>query len=236
MRYAHLTLVLGLSAGLTVAACNRPTTEEQPARQDAAADDRDRQQDEVAQLERRAADLEREWNEMEARVSRDTAAATTALKAEVKEDLTNVREAIADLRTTTPQNWWERHERVMEQNVEDIEADVKRFARRWNEPEATAEVGTTGEATTWEARRDRLVTRLQNRIDAMEEALKDVDLKGAEETEVEDTRARVLKLKTDAERLRTASEEDWWELTKDRVNEYIERVDRSIKRLDDDRG
>jgi hypothetical protein len=236
MRYAHLTLTLALTAGLSVAACNQPRQETAPAREEAVADERQQQQDEAAELEKRAADLEREWDEMQARLAKDTASATATMKAEVKEDIANAREAVADLKTTTPENWWERHERIMERNAADIEADVKRFATNWKAPEAPAEVGTTGTAEGWEARRDRLVTRLQSRIEAMENALRDVDQKGAKETELEDTRARVVKLKTDTDKLRTASEEDWWELTKERVHEYIERVDRSISRLDDNRG
>ena len=235
MRYAHLTLILALTAGLSLSACNRPRTDEAVDRQDTAADERQKLQDDAAELEKRAADLEREWEEMEARLASDTKSATATMKAEVKEDIANAREAVADLKTTTRENWWERHERVMDRTVADIEADVKRFARRWPEAKQQAEVGTSGAGDAWEARRDRVVARLQARIDAMEEALKDIDLKGAKETELEDTRARVVKLKADTDRLRTASEEDWWELTKQRVNDYIERVDRSIDRLDDNR-
>ena len=88
----------------------------------------------------------------------------------------------------------------------------------------------------WEARRDRFAARMNARIDAMENALKDVDVKGAAETEVEDTRARLKKMREDTDRLHNATEEDWWEITKKRVDDYIDRVDRSINRLDDDKG
>ena len=234
MRWARTTTVMALSAALAVAACNRPEPAEETAREDPAATERQEQQDETVRLESRVAELEREYNEMEARLAKETAGPTNALKAEVKEDLGRVREAVADLKTTTAQNWWERHEQVMDRNLADVEQDVKRFARRWAAAKPEAEVGTAGEATGWQAERDRLANRIEARIDAMEAALKDVDLRGAQETEVEDTRARVRKLREDADRLRKASEDDWWDISRERVSEYIDRVERSIKRLDND--
>jgi hypothetical protein len=233
MRYAQVTTIVALAAALTASACNRPEPAEEV--RDEAADARQRQQDEAAQLETRIADLDREWSEMQAKIASKTGQATTALKAEVQEDLANVREAVADLRTTNAENWWERHERTLERTAEDVEQDVRRFARRWTEPELDVE-GTVGTAETWEARRERFVRRMEARIESMETALKDIDLKGAQETEVEDTRARVRKMREDTDRLRNASENDWWEITKARVSEYIDRVDRSIDRLDDDQG
>jgi hypothetical protein len=235
MRYAQMTIVLAVAVALSTSACNRARSADDTPRRDTAADDRQRHQDEAARMEERVASLEREWNDMQARLAKDTAAPTAELKAEVKEDLTQVKEAVADLKTTTVENWWERHERVTERNLADVEQDARRFARKWTTPEAKTEVGTTGSATGWEARRNQLVSRMEARLDAMEEALKDVDLKGAKETEVEDTRARIKKLRDDTDRLRNASENDWWEISKARVNEYIDRVDRSIDRLDNDK-
>ena len=219
-----------------MSACTRTEPVNEAAEEDPAVAERERQQDEALRLETRAVELEREWNEMQARLAKETAGPTAELKAEVQEDLSQVRGAVADLKTTTAANWWERHEKVMEQNLADVEQDVKRFARRWTEPKPDAEVGTTGAATGWEARREQLVNRIEARIDAMEEALKNIDLRGAQETEVEDTRARVKKMREDADRLRNASEDDWWEISRDRVTEYIERVEQSIERLDNDRG
>jgi hypothetical protein len=123
----------------------------------------------------------------------------------------------------------------MERTAQDVEQDVRRFARRWTEPKLEAE-GTVGSADNWEVRRERFARRMEARIDAMENALKDINLRGAQETEVEDTRARLKKMREDTDRLHNATEEDWWEITKNRVNDYIERVDRSINRLDDDKG
>ena len=46
---------------------------------------------------------------------------------ELSEDVTNLKQAVADLRTTTPQNWWQRHEQALEQTADDVESDVKRM-------------------------------------------------------------------------------------------------------------
>jgi hypothetical protein len=39
----------------------------------------------------------------------------------------NIKKAVADLRTTTPENWWDRHEQAMKRTADDIEADVQRL-------------------------------------------------------------------------------------------------------------
>ena len=69
----------------------------------------------------------------------------------------------------------------------------------------------------------------------MERALDNVKAKGAQQTEVDDTRARLKKLSGDIDRLRSASADDWWDVTKSRVTEYVDRVEASIKRLDDNK-
>ena len=68
----------------------------------------------------------------------------------------------------------------------------------------------------------------------MEERLKDVKADGPQETELEDTRARIDKLQDDLDRLRNVSPEEWWDVSTARVREYIDRVERSIGRLDND--
>jgi len=70
----------------------------------------------------------------------------------------------------------------------------------------------------------------------MERALDNVKASGTKETEVEDVRARVKKLGDDVDRLRSASADDWWDITRTRVSEYVDRVERSVKRLDDNKG
>jgi hypothetical protein len=46
-------------------------------------------------------------------------------------------------------------------------------------------------------------------------------------------RARVNKLGDDLDRLGSASPDDWWDVSKKRVTEYVDRIEGSIKRLDD---
>jgi hypothetical protein len=70
----------------------------------------------------------------------------------------------------------------------------------------------------------------------MQQALDRVKARGAQKTEIEDTRARVKKLGDDVDRLRSASADDWWDVTKTRVNEYVDRVEASVKRLDDNKS
>jgi DNA repair exonuclease SbcCD ATPase subunit len=227
------------AAALMMPACNRPEPAREPAaatRESAAAAELQRKRDdETGRMERRLVDLERRWTEMEAKVREKSATPTAALRAEVKEDVNNIRQAVADLKTTTPENWWDRHERAMERTVDDIEADVRRFAKAQSAPSAVREPETPVQAAPFESRRDRFVTRLQARVDAMEGQLENVRAQGALQTEWEDTQARVKKLKEDVDRLKNASAGDWWEISSKRVSEYIDRVEDSIRRLDDNK-
>ena len=52
----------------------------------------------------------------------------------------------------------------------------------------------------------------------------------------DDVRARVNKLGDDLDRLGRASADDWWDVTKARVTEYVDRVEQSVGRLDDNKG
>jgi outer membrane murein-binding lipoprotein Lpp len=80
------------------------------------------------------------------------------------------------------------------------------------------------------------VSELRAKVDAMEQALDGVKARGTKETEIEDVRARVKKLGDDVDKLRSASADDWWDVTKTRVSEYVDRVEQSVKRLDDNKG
>jgi hypothetical protein len=84
-------------------------------------------------------------------------------------------------------------------------------------------------------RRDAFVGRLRARVDAMDEQLSGVNAEGALQTELEDTRVRVDTLQADLDELRNASADDWWELSSERVSDYIARVEESINRLDDNK-
>jgi len=209
---------------------------ETAASADSAATELQRRRDsDTTRFETRAADLERRLTEMQAKLAEKSAAPTAALKAEVQEDVKNVREAVADLKTTTPENWWERHERVMERAAADIEEDVRRLARGPAARATAREPDTPPSAAPFQSRRDRFVTRLRTRVAALEERLKDVRLRDAEKTELQDTRARLDKLQEDVDRLANASADDWWNISSKRVSEYIDRVEDSIRRLDDNK-
>jgi hypothetical protein len=157
------------------------------------------------------------------------------LREEVREDVANVKEAVAGLKTTTPENWWERHQRATERTLDDIQADVQRFAKGAvpQPPAAPAQqVGTAG----FEEAREAWVANAHARLDAMEERLQDVKADGARETELQDTRARIDKLQDDLDRLRSVSADEWWDVSRARVREYLDRVERSIGRLDNDKS
>jgi hypothetical protein len=70
----------------------------------------------------------------------------------------------------------------------------------------------------------------------MEEQLDKTKAKGAPDTELRDTKARVDKLQEDLDELRGVSPDAWWDVSTERVGAYIERVEASIKRLDDNKA
>ena len=106
-------------------------------------------------------------------------------------------------------------------------------------PQRPAEAaGTAGEGVStapFTSRRDQFVASLRARVDAMENALDKVKARDARKTELEDTQARVKKLADDLDRLRSASADDWWDVTKARVTDYVDRVENSVDRLDDNK-
>jgi DNA repair exonuclease SbcCD ATPase subunit len=231
-------------AGLTVVGCNtgpavdsgRADVEsaENEAAEKLAAEQRERSE-EAAELERRAANLESRWTEMQTKVKTRNRTATAGLREEVEEDVKNARAAVADLKTTTQENWWERHERALERSVSDVQTDVQRLTRRKTVPEPQERAEPTGAAAGFAERRDAFVSHLRARLDGMEEQLDKTKAKGALETELRDTKARIDKLQEDLDELRTVSPDAWWDVSSARVSEYIERVDESIKRLDDNK-
>ena len=234
-----------LATLVAIGGCNRqsaesanPAANNQTAAADRAADRQREHSDEIAGLNRRVADLERDYTVKNQEVTTGAKTATAGLREEVKEDVANVKKAVGDLQTTTPENWWDRHEQAMQRTVDDIEADVKRLAGSKLSPRPQATTGRTEEGAStapFTSRRDALVTDLRARVDAMKSALGDVEARGAADTEVEDTRARLNKLEDDLDRLRSASADDWWDISKGRVTEYVDRVEASVKRLDDNK-
>lgn len=238
LRFISTAVVI---AALLTSSCSRsePPPEAvrpEPARAEAAAQELQRKRtDEGARMDKRVADLDRHWTELESKIGQKSTASTAAVRAEVKEDVKNVREAVADLKTTTPENWWERHERAMERTAADIEEDVRRLARSKGDAATAPAPEPPDNASPFASRRDRFVARLAARVNTMEEQLKGVRASGAQKMELQDTHARVSKLKGDVDRLRNASADDWWDISAKRVNEYIDRLDDSISRLDDDK-
>jgi hypothetical protein len=234
--------IVGLAAVLSVgvAGCNRPAQETRDEARDAASSvadataDAQRQRDaEVSRLTTRVADIERDFTAKSEQLAAGKRTATGGLREEVQEDVTNVKEAVASLTTTTADNWWDREETAVRQAVEDVGSDVKRLARKLAEP---APVATDTPSTApFTSRRDAFVTEMKGRVNTFRRALDDVKASGPRETEVNDLKARVEKLSEDLDKLARASADDWWDVTRDRVEAYIDRVEASVRRLDDDK-
>jgi hypothetical protein len=238
MRYRTLLTSVALATVIAGTGCNNePAAEPDRAAREAAektAREQRERSEEAAELERRASNLESQWKEMQTKVQTRGRTATGGLREEIQEDVKNAQTAAADLKTTTVDNWWERHERVLERAVRDVQADVQRLTKQKPAPdEKTEAVGAA--SAGFAERRDAFVGRLRARVDAMEEQLNRVKAEGALKTELEDTRARVDTLQADLDELRSASPDNWWDLSSERVSDYIDRVQESIKRLDDNK-
>ena len=244
MRYRHGAIVGALAVALAASGCKRDAAEVRDETADAsrdadrAAELQRQRNDEITRLDQRVADVEREYAEAKQKVVSGSRTATAGLREELQEDVTNVRQAVNDLRNTNPDNWWDRHEAAMRQTANDIEADVRRLAGAAMPQRPADAKGTTGEGVStapFTSRRDQFVASLRARVDAMEDALDKVKARGPRETELEDTQARLKKLAGDLDRLASAKGDDWWDVTKTRVTEYVDRVENSVERLDDDK-
>jgi hypothetical protein len=240
------TATVGILALALSGACNRTTDsrdttpgEEVSRNADRAAELQQKRNEDISQLDKRVAEIERDYAKANQKIVSGDRTASAGLREELQEDVTNVKNAVADLRTTTPENWWDRDEQAMKRTADDIEEDVQRLAGKVTPKRPPAASDTTGEKVSTEpftSRRDRFVSELRVRVDAMERALDNVKARGAKQTEIEDVRARLKKLSEDVDRLRSASADDWWDVTKARVTEYVDRVERSVKRLDDNKS
>ena len=241
-RASRLLIVPALVVA-TVGCTREPASETTRQETEAPAADtrQEEHSEEVAQLNERVAEIERKYTEANREVTSGARTATAGLREELKEDVANVKEAVSDLGTTTPENWWERHEQAMARTADDIEADVRRIAGTGARTEA-GPTGTTGAPDTGNAanapftsRRDAFIASLRERVESMEKRLESVKASGARETELTDTRARIDKLEEDIDKVRSASADDWWDISKARVTGYVERVEDSVGRLDDDK-
>ena len=117
MELRNLTAIGTLALALVVPACNRAEQPTAEATRDAvaegAAEAQKERADAMARLNERVAAIEREYAEKNAEVASGAKTATAALREEVREDVANVKEAVASLGTTTADNWWDRHEQAL---------------------------------------------------------------------------------------------------------------------------
>jgi len=247
MDYRMMSAVGVVALTISVGGCSREPSVEQ--RDPAAARDVDRsaalqeqRQQDLSKMDERVAALEREYQEKRASTPSGTSGkATTGLRDEVKSDMDDVKEAVARLRSTTAENWWERHESALDTAIVDVEKDVRRFTGMRAAPAPPKELHETdnsGHAVStapFTSRRDKFVAEMKTRLDAMRKSLDAAKASGPRKTERDDLHARVEKLADDMKRLGSASAEDWWALSKERVDEYIDRVERSVARLDDNK-
>ena len=235
MRSAKLAVFAICAVALGPSACTRPAQQE--AREEAAEVDREvdqlqqRRVEETARLEQRVNELERKWDQSQAKLEGRTDAAAKRARTEIQEELADAKRELAELKTVDVDNWWERHEREWERSAADAEADVKRSARRWTPAIEDKAAAVAGDSETWAARRDRLVNAAQRRLDAMEQALRDIDGPDVDKEDVEQTRARVRTMREENERLRKATDDDWWDVTRDRVTRTVDRIEDRIDRL-----
>jgi len=239
-----LALMLGTAAcsrEATVERRNPTTTETAPVVDRAVELQRHRDQ-ELSKLDDRVAALERTYEDKRAASPRGTSGAPTAeLRHDTKSDLADVKEAVSNLRSTTADNWWDRHEKAMQTAIDDVEKDVRRFSGAKAIPAARKNTkvadgtGQTVSTAPFTSSRDKFVNDMRARIDAMDKMLDNVKATGPRKTELNDLHARVDKIGEDIDRLKTASAEDWWALSHARVSDYINRIEKSVGRLDDNK-
>jgi hypothetical protein len=248
MHHRMMTAVGVMALTLSIGACSREPSVEQrdpaaaPALDRAAALQEQRERD-LSMMDDRVAALERDYQDKSASTPSGTSGtkATTNLRDEVKSDMDDVKEAVSRLRTTTAENWWDRHESALETAIGDVDKDVRRFTGMPASPAPPKELRTTDDSgqpvstAPFTSRRDKFVADMRTRIDAMSKSLDAAKATGPRKTERDDLHARVEKLADDIKRLGSASAEEWWDLSKARVEDYIDRVERSIARLDDNK-
>jgi hypothetical protein len=241
MLFKYTVGIAAIALSVGVAGCNRAAQETRDEAKETAAEvadataDAQRQRDaEVTRLNERVAEIERDYAAKSEQLATGKRTATAGLREEVQEDVANVKEAVASLRTTTADNWWDREEAAVRRAVEDIGSDVERFAGKVADPAPVAI--ETAAAAPFTSRRDAFVTEMKGRVNAFQRAIDQVKAKGPRETEVNDAKARLDKLAADLDKLAAASADDWWDVTTDRVEDYLGRVEASVKRLDDNKA
>lgn len=240
MSYFRLRTAVLATAVLSITACSRQhTTGNADRTGDAnrvATTDAQRDRDaDINHLQQRLDDVNRKWGTQEKKLEQEQASATASMRKEVTRDVNHARQAIENLRTTTPANWWEREEDVLRQTTAELERDVQRFTGQPVRPEAQTKPKSTEGDTAFAASRDQFINDLQPTVDAMKKQLGRISAKGTENTERKDTRARVNKLSDDLATLRNATPDDWWTISRDRVSDYLDRLEKSVSRLSDNK-
>jgi hypothetical protein len=252
MHSRMMTAVGALALTFAVSACNREATvaeprglpvTDAPRTVDRATELQQQRLQDLSKMDARVASIERNYEEMRKPQAQGTSGgtATSGLRADVKSDMADLKKAVDHLRTTTAENWWDRHQAALKTAVDEVERDVERFSGirvRHLPPKNTRvadEAGQPVSTAPFTSTRDKFVGDMHTRVDAMDKVLDDVKATGRRKTQLDDLHARVNKLGDDIDRLKSASAEDWWDLSKARVNDYIERVKKSVTRLDDNK-
>ena len=252
MHSRMITAVGALALTFAASACNREATvveqrelpvTDAPRTVDRATELQQQRLQDLSKMDDRVASIERNYQEMRKAEPRGTAGATATdgLRADVKSDMSDLKKAVDNLRTTTPENWWDRHQAALKTAVDEVERDVERFSgiRARHVPPKNARVADEGgqpvSTAPFTSTRDKFVDDMDMRVDAMDKVLDNVKATGRRQTELNDLHARVDKLGEDVDRLKSASAEDWWDLSKARVNDYVERFEKSVARLDDNK-
>jgi septal ring factor EnvC (AmiA/AmiB activator) len=235
MRPTRLATVAMFAAVFGASGCTRAAQEEvreETAEVEQEVDQlRQRRVEETARLQQRVNELERKWEQAQTKLAGRTDAAATRAKAEIRDELADAKRELAELETVVADNWWDRHQREWARAATDTEAAVKRSARRWTPAVEDKAAAVVGDSDTWAARRDRLVNAAQKRIDGMEQALRDIDGPDVDKEDLEATRTRVRMMREENERLRKATDDDWWDITRDRVTRTVDRIEDRIDRL-----
>jgi hypothetical protein len=240
MSYFRLRTAALVAAVVFVTGCSRQQATQTAdrtgdANRVAPTDAQSQRDADINRLQQRLDDVDRKWADQEKKLQQERASATASLRTEVTQDIKNARHAIENLRTTTPANWWEREEDVLQQTTAELQRDVQRFTGRAVRPSTDTKPKSTAQDTAFAARRDQFINELQPKVDAMKKQLDRVSAKGTENTERKDIRARVDKLSDDLANLRNAAPDDWWKISRTRVSDYLDRLEKSVSRLDDNK-
>ena len=131
MRSGKIMMFGILASALLGGACNRAdeprndsAVREEANSAEVEAKRQQERNEEIARLDNRVAEIERKYAEANQKVVTEKKTPTAGLREELKEDVSNVKLAVNDLKTTTPDNWWERHEQALNRVADDVEADV----------------------------------------------------------------------------------------------------------------